>query len=197
MALDITDTDVYTAVAAFLQLVVGAGVEILQGQQNRIAPPLAPFVLMTALGAERIGTNTDGTAPVLTGGVVTGFTASVAADYRYRVQVDFYGAADAEAWATAAELLWRDGIGFDSMPSNIKPIYSERLDQNPLLDAERQWRRRWCLMLVLDYRPTWTQPTEAATGVTVGVEPIEVFYPDTTWTADSGQTASADSGRSP
>jgi hypothetical protein len=197
MALDITDTDVYAAVLAFITLVVGPSVEILQGQQNRVAPPLDPFVLMTALGAERIGTNTDGTTPVLTSGVVTGFTASVSADYRYRVQVDFYGGAEAEAWATSAELLWRDGIAFDSMPSNIKPIYSERLEQNPLIDAEHQWRRRWCLLLVLDYRPTWTQPTEAATGVTVGVEPIEVFYPDATWTADSGQTASADSGRSP
>ncbi len=113
------------------------------------------------------------------------------------MQADFYGSAEAESWAAAAELLWRDGIAFDSMPSNIKPLYSERLDQAPIIGGEDQWIRRWCLMLVLDYRPTWTQPTETAVGVTVGVEPIEVFYPDTTWTADSGQTGSADSGRSP
>lgn len=192
MALDITDTDVYTAVAAFLALVVPAGTPILQGQQNRIPMPGSDCVLMTSLGADRIGTNTDGVT--FANGA---FTASVSADYRYRMQVDFYGSADSEAWGVAAELLWRDGIAFDSMPSNIKPIYSERLDQAPIIGGEDQWIRRWSMMLVLDYRPTWTQPTEAATGVTVGVEPIEVYFPDTTWTADAGQTASADSGRSP
>ena len=171
MPLDITDSDVYAALTGFFGLIVPAGTPILRGQQNRVPMPSGDFVLMTALGAERIGTNADGTA--FSGGA---YTASVSSDYRYRVQADFYGSANAEAWGTAAELLWRDGIAWDSMPSNIKPLYSDGLQQMPIIGAEDQWIRRWTLTLVLDYRPTWTQPTQTAGSLTVDLVPIEVDF---------------------
>lgn len=170
MALDITDTDAYTAVKAFCALVVPAGTLILQGQQNGIAMPSTNFVLLTTIDSERIGTNTDGL--VFVNG---GFTASVSADYRYSIQADFYSP-DAESWATSAELLWRDGIAWDSMPSNIKPLYSDKPRQLPIIGGEDQWIQRWTMTLVLDYRPTWTQPTDAATSLTVTPEPIEVYF---------------------
>lgn len=194
MPLDITDSDVYAALKSFLALAVPAGTQILQGQQNEIPMPSTDFVLMTTIGApKRIGTNVDSTEAVIdTQGNYLGFTAAVTADYEYRVQADFYGAS-AESWAMAAELLWRDGIAFDSMPANIKPLYTEDMRQAPIVAAENQWIQRWTMTLVLDYRPTWTQPTQAATSIVVVPEPIDVYLPPD-WTADS-QQVNTDSDR--
>lgn len=176
MAIDITDTDVYTALVSFAQLVVPSGTPILRGQQNRIPEPNVPCVILTTLGTpKRIGTNADGTAPIIVDDQITGFTASVTADFEYRVQADFYSP-DAESWAMSAELLWLDNIAFTALPDGMKPLYSEGRLQLPIIGGEDQWIQRWTMTLVLDYQPTWTQPTEAATSLTVIPEPVEVFF---------------------
>jgi len=188
MPLDITDDDVYAGLTGFLQLVVPqapwtyAGttypaVPILRGQQNRVPMPSIPFVLMTTLGApRRVGTNADSTEAVIVDSVLIGFTAAARADFEYAVQADFYSPL-AEAWSMAVELLWRDTIGIAAMPPGMKPLYSEDRRQLPLIGGEDQWVQRWTMTLYLDYQPTWTQPTEAATAITVIPEPIDVFYP--------------------
>jgi hypothetical protein len=65
----------------------------------------------------------------------------------------------------------------NAMPAGAKPLYTEDGPrQAPLVGGENQWIARWTMTLVLDYQPTWTQPTEAATTVTVTPEPIDVFF---------------------
>lgn len=172
MALDITDEDVYKALVGFVKLAVPAGTPIVRGQQNRVPMPSVPFVLLTTLGTpNRLSANVDETLNV--NGVMT---ASVSSDYIYRVQADFYSPS-AEAWALSAELLWRDNIGISAMPAGAKPLYTEDGPrQAPIVAAENQWVARWTMTLVLDYQPTWTQPTNAATTVTVTPEPVDVFF---------------------
>jgi hypothetical protein len=188
MALDITDDDVYAGLVGFFRLIVPTApwtydgktypaVPILRGQQNRVPMPDIPFVLMTTVGTpRRIGTNKDSTEAVIVDGALVGFTAAVGADFEYAVQADFYSP-QAEAWAMAAELLWRDAIGFAAMPPGMKPLYSEDRRQVPLVGAENQWVQRWTMTLYLDYQPTWTQPCEAATAITVIPWPTDVFIP--------------------
>lgn len=193
MTLTVTDNDIYAGLVGFFQLVVPQGTPIIRGQQNRVPMPNVPFVLMTTLGApERIGTNFDSVTPVTDArGNIVSFAASVTADYRYAVQADFYSPY-AESWATACELLWRDSIGINAMPDGMKPLYSEDSRQMPLIGGEDQWIQRWTMTLVLDYQPTWVQPTYAAIGVTVIPEPVDVFLPPD-WTADGD--VDADSNR--
>jgi hypothetical protein len=184
MSIDITDTNVYQALVSFAALAVPTGTPILRGQQNRIPMPNVPCVIITTLGTpNRIGTNNEGTEAIVVDGEITGFTASVTADFEYRAQADFYSP-QAESWAMAAELLWRGSIGFAAMPEGMKPLYSEDRRQIPLIGGEEQYLQRWTMTFVLDYQPTWTQATEAATSLTIIPEPIEVFFPG--WTADSG-----------
>ena len=188
MSLDLTDADVYAGLAGFIQLIVPQApwtyggvtypaVPILRGQQNRVPMPAVPFVLMTTLGTpRRIGTNADSTEAVVVDDVLTGFTAAVEADFEYAVQVDFYSPT-AESWATAAELLWRDNIGYAAMPAGMKPLYSEGRQQLPLIGGEDQWVQRWTMTLYLDYRPMWTQTTQAATAIAVVPIPTDVLFP--------------------
>lgn len=194
MPLSLTDNDIYDALIGFFELIVPSGTPILRGQQNRVPQPNVDYVLMTTLGApRRIGTNADSTEAVFDAdGNITGFVAAVTTDYEYRVQADFYSSL-AESWAIAAEQLWRDTIGWTAMPAGMKPLYTEDARQLPLIGAENQWIQRWTMTLVLDYQPTWMQPTEAATAVTVIPEPIDVFLPPA-WTADNPDVT-ADSNR--
>jgi hypothetical protein len=137
--------------------------------------PPHPFVLMTTVGTpRRIGTNADSTEAVIVDGELAGFTAAVEADFEYAVQADFYSPV-AESWAMAAELLWRDNIGFAAMPPGMKPLYSEDRRQLPLIGAEHQWVERWTMTLYLDYQPTWTQPTQAARAIKVIPWPVDVL----------------------
>lgn len=192
MALDITDNEIYNGLVGFIKLVVPAGTPILRGQQNRVPMPNTDFVLLTTLGApRRIGTNleltepagwqadsqipADSNTPADSGGSA-GFTQYVTADFEYRVQADFYSAL-AESWSMAAELLWYGKPGWYQMPAGMKPLYSEDRRQLPLVGGEQQWIQRWTMTLVLDYQPTWTQTTEAATVATVIPEPIDAYFP--------------------
>jgi hypothetical protein len=204
MGLDITDNDVYAALTSFIKLIVPVGTPIVRGQQNRVAMPAASCVVMTALGApRRIGTNIDDLDVVLqgwtadsdtitadsdittdgvVGGSITGFNALMTADFEYAVQLDFYSAATvpvtnplAEAWAMAAEILWRDKYAWYGMPDGIKPLYSEDRRQLPLVGAEDQWIARWTITLYLDYQPTLTLPTDAALAVDVVGIPLDIY----------------------
>jgi len=186
--LNIDDNAVYAGVAAFIATIIPEGTVIQRGQQNRVPMPKNSCVIITTLGApERIGTNEDETEPADN---VQGFSVSVTADFMYQVQADFYGAA-AESWAMSVEIVWRDKIAFASMPSGMKPLYSDGRQQLPLVGAENQWIQRWTMTLVLDYQPTWTQATQAATAATVIPEPVDVFFSgnDSDWTADSNVKA--------
>lgn len=188
MPLDITDSDVYTALCGFVSLIIPEGTPIQRGQINRVPMPNVDCVILTTIGTpRRIGTNADSIEAVVVDGQITGFTAAVEADFEYSVQADFYSA-DAESWAMAAELLWRDKLVWSAMPAGMKPLYSEGRLQLPIIGAENQWIQRWTMTLVLDYQPTWTQPTQAALTATVIPEPIDVFFPSV-WTADSNVKA--------
>lgn len=179
MPLDISDDDVYTALVAFIGLVVPAGTIVQRGQQNRVPMPATDCVILTTIGAPtRIGTNLDTTEAVIVNDVLEGFTAAVEADFEYSVQADFFSPL-AESWSMSVELLWRDKIGYGAMPDGMKPLYSDGRQQLPIIGSENQWIQRWTMTLFLDYQPTWTQPTQAATAATVVPEPIDVFYPAT------------------
>jgi hypothetical protein len=191
MLLDISDAEIYVALEGFFKLIVPNGTPIIRGQQNRIPEPNVPCVVMTTIGApRRIGTNAENTEATVVDGEITGFEALVEADFEYSIQADFYSPV-AESWAMAAELLWRGKIGWAFMPEGMKPLYSEGRQQLPIVGAENQWIQRWTMTLVLDYAPTFTQATQAATVATVIPEAIEVFFPPD-YTADSDTTADSD-----
>src|ERR1700722_11500345 len=146
MPLDISDNDVYAALSGFFALIVPAGTPILRGQQNRVAMPSGPCVIMTTIGApRRIGTNAESTEATVVNGQITGFDYLAEADFEYSVQADFYSNADpvtgfsaSESWSISTELLWRSKFGIAFMPDGMKPLYSEGRMQLPFVGAENQ-----------------------------------------------------------
>lgn len=75
-----TQTDILTALRAFLVSILPPGVVVQQGQANRVAEPSAPdFVLMTPMLRRRLGTNVDTYGDVAFKGSISGTVLTVSA----------------------------------------------------------------------------------------------------------------------
>jgi len=77
---DITATQMFTALAAFLDSVLPAGVESYQTQVNRVPEPLSPdFVMMTPMRQERLSWNQTSYVDNIITGSITGTVLTVTA----------------------------------------------------------------------------------------------------------------------
>ena len=80
MMVNITESDVLAALRDFLIGILPAGVEVVKGQDNRVAEPQGDnFVVMTPTGRRRLATNVASYADALFTGSINGTTLSVTA----------------------------------------------------------------------------------------------------------------------
>lgn len=173
-------TAVYTKLRAFVLAIVPAQVEVIQGIDNRAAmPPASPgFVNMTATLQQRLRTNVntydDPTQPPGPPFIV----GSVAAEMgtKLTVQLDCYGAGSGE-WAAMLTTLLRDEYAVEALAPDCAPLYAEDARMAPLVDAERQYEKRWIVGAVLQYNPTVSTPIEFADTLQVELVEIDERYP--------------------
>jgi hypothetical protein len=75
-----TQSAALTALRSFLVGILAAGVEVMQGQDNRVPEPAArDFVVMTPIMRRRLATNVDSYSDVLYTGSIAGTTLTVSA----------------------------------------------------------------------------------------------------------------------
>ncbi len=73
-----TESDVLTALRAFILMVLPAGIEVVQAQDNRVPEPEADdFVVMTPMFRERLETNVDSFLDTEFTGAISGATMTV------------------------------------------------------------------------------------------------------------------------
>ena len=168
ITIDIVDQDVFTALVTLLATIVPSGTPIVQGLDNQVAMPPTGFVLMTSTGIDRLGTNVDTLNSVTQ-------TNAITQALRYNVQLDFIGP-NSQAWATQTQALFRDEYATDLMPANIQPLYADDPMLLPLVNAESQYEQRWKVQAALQYKPTITAAQQSATGLTIGVKPIDTYF---------------------
>lgn len=166
--------DVYTTVRAFLLSIVPAGVEVLQGLQNRVTlpAPLPGFIIMQAINLVRLRTNEDTwdiTDPAPTG-------LSISNALQVTLQLDCYGP-DSGNWAAMINSLWRDSVGVDAMAPTCAPLYADNARLVPLVDGEEQYEERWSVTAELEYNPTTVTLQDFADSLEVGLINVDVTYP--------------------
>ena len=80
MTVSPTQSDVFTALRSFLIAILPAGVDVVQGLDNRVAEPKdTDFVVMTELFRQRLSTNVDSDADVRFTGSIAGAVLTVSA----------------------------------------------------------------------------------------------------------------------
>ena len=169
-----TIDNVYAALQPFIMGVTGlAQANVLKGYQNRVASPVGPFCLMTAVLNTRLATNVDtwdtvGTAPT----TVTALTAM-----QLSVQLDLYGPSAGD-WAVMLTTLLRDEYGVDALAPNCTPLYSDDPRRAPLVTGEEQWQDRWIVVAQIEYLPVTTIPQDFANVAgPVNLVDVDVAYP--------------------
>jgi hypothetical protein len=164
--------DVFTALVAFLQGIVGTA-PVVQGMQNRTAMPLGGFVVVTEILQKALATNTETYTDTLTN---TPGTRSVRRSTRVDIQIDFYGPTAAD-WATMSSVLLRDPFACDALAPNCQPLYATDARLLPLVDGEQQYEARYMVEAVLQYNPIVSVSQQFFDSAVVTTIEVDKTYP--------------------
>lgn len=168
-ALSITEDDILTALRTFLLSVLPTGIEVIQGQDNRVPEPKGPdFVVMTPMSRARLATNTDS----WTGAQPT--TMMIVQPTQVTVQLDLHGAGASDS-AQLVSTLARDYYGIDHVDSaTIVPLYTNDAIQVPFINGEGQYEDRWTMNIVMQVSPIVVTEQQFADIVSVTITSAEV-----------------------
>lgn len=160
----ITDTAIFAALRTFtVRHVVPAGVEVLQGQQNRVPQPTGKnYVIMTATSRNFQSSSYHDYRPAQNEQDITRSTG-------VSIQMDFYGP-DSSDYAQRFATLFRDDYGYAAFAgTGVTPLYCDDGSQMPLTNGERQYEARWMIQTVLQVNPAVSTPMQFADKVAVTI----------------------------
>lgn len=165
-----TESEIYTAIRAWLLEILPSGMRVIQGQQNRQAAPRDPFAVMTIIGRERIATNGwtyDGTS-----------TRTVTEQVRITMQISLFGPASSNQMQLVTAL-WRDMQAVDyfrnqSVP--VCPLTTSTTRQLGFITGERQYEDCWSVDLSMQVNLTVTMPQQFATSIPVTLIEVDTTY---------------------
>jgi hypothetical protein len=180
VTLNITESQALTSLRTFLLSVLPSGIEIVRGQNNRVAmPDVDDFIVMQPILRERLSTNfvaySDGMTLHPPTTVESGFYLTPTA---LTVQLDVYGPASGENAQIVLGLL-RDGYAVYAMRvagSPIVPLYTSDLRQVPLLNAEAQYEDRWSVDATFQFNPVVTTTQDFADQLDIELNNVEATY---------------------
>jgi hypothetical protein len=139
----LTEDAILTALRAFLLDVLPSGVEVVQGQNNRVPEPTGPdHVVMTPDRRTQMAQTThDWNAD--------GGTIGVNRSSALHFQLDVYGPNSADN-GQVITTLFRDSYGCDFFRSyGVQPLYCDDGQQMPLVNGEEQYENRWMIRATL------------------------------------------------
>ncbi|MBO1325347.1 hypothetical protein K2X14_11590 [Acetobacter sp. TBRC 12305] len=165
-----TESEIYTAVRSWLLAILPAGMRVIQGQQNRQAPPTDPFATMTIIGRERIATNgwSYGTA-----------TRDVTEPVQITMQIGLFGPASSNQMQTVTAL-WRDMQAvdfFDGLGIPLTPLTTSDTRQLGFINGEKQYEDLWTVDLSMQVNLSVSVSQDFATSLPVQTLEVDTTYP--------------------
>lgn len=167
--------DVYRAMRAFIQGVIGTDIPVVQSIQNRESMPLPDpgFVKMKATIQARLRTNIDTFEQI---GDAVPTTATAEQGTQVTVQLDFYGLNSGD-WKIQVCTLFRDPYGCAALGPKCQPLFADEGNMAPLTDEEMQYEERWTVQTQLQYNPVVTVPQDSANVLKVTPISVDERYP--------------------
>ncbi|MDE7547885.1 hypothetical protein PY793_07780 [Acetobacter fabarum] len=154
------DGQVYGAVRNWLLSTLPACVQVVLGQQNRVAPPLTPFVTMTLVERTRLATNSW---------IYTTTTREVREPVKLGVRLGVFGSG-AGGYVQTIAALWRDPLAaafFAGLPFPLAPLDVEAPTQSGFRDAEHQYEENWTVTLHMQVTFNLSMAQDFATTLSV------------------------------
>lgn len=168
---------VLTAVRAFLiQYVIPAHGEVITSNDDRVAPPKVPYIVMNPISKPRISTNLDSYETSIIG-TATVATQTIVKPTKFAIQLDCVDKdGDATNWVDTLSAIWFSELGAQFFaPYGIAPLYNEDPKFAPWVNSENQWENRWIVNTYLQFNPALVIPTYTYPGAIVGVVDVETF----------------------
>lgn len=167
---DITEAAILAKLGDFLTDVLPAGVEIVQGQDNRVPPPASDnYVVFWPSRRARLATNSHEYTPGAD-------TKAATTEVELIVQVDIHGSNSADN-AQVVTTLWRDPYACEFMDPVAAPLFAEEPVQLPFWNDQEQTENRWVLKLHLQANVTVSTAQEFADTLTVDLIEVDTTYP--------------------
>lgn len=181
----ITEDAINVALRLFLLSILPVGVEVVQGQANRVPEPGSlDHIIFTPSSRRQLSTTTHqynaaNMAPSTTSGsyplgssLPTSDIAIVGRSNSIDYQLDVYGP-NATDNAQVIATLFRDSYACDFLdPYQMQPLYCDDGQQMPLVNGEYQYEDRWMLKVTLQANPGIVTPIQFAPNVVV--TPVEL-----------------------
>lgn len=165
--------DLYAKLRVLVVGIVPVGVEVVQGLDNNVPmpPPSPGFVNMTAvlLHPHRTPVQTfDSDNP-------NPSAISFEQGMTVVVQLDCYGTLS-EDWAVMLATLLRTDYAC-AVLDPVAPLFAKDPMQAALVNAEKQYERRWIVEANLQYNPVVSTPAEFADTLVVNTINVDESYP--------------------
>ena len=144
---------VFDAIGTFLQPFVTPA-QVIRAQVNRVAMPQGDFVELTEIS------NVDLEYPRQWYDT-TNLQRDIIGPKRLAIQADFYGDSAGD-WCAVVKTAWRTAWAVSQFPYGIAPLYCDDGSESPLITGEEQYKRRWTMMLQLQYNPILVVPQQSA-----------------------------------
>ena len=166
VSINVTIDNIMDAIGVFIQQFAPLA-QIVRGQQNRVALPTDPTVVLTELMSVDLETSSHFMDNI--NQQVTIFTPC-----RIDIQVDFYGSVSGD-YCRMLKNAFRSSYAVDQFNSytaennlgTIVPLYCSDGLQHPLITAEDQSETRWTLTISLQYNPTVEIAQQSATAAKI------------------------------
>jgi hypothetical protein len=180
IAISLTEAMTFIALRKFLISIMPNGMEIVRGEDNRVAEPVGPdFITMSPLGVrERLSTN------------ITEYSDGYPNDPQIRadmeptkvtVQIDVHGPMSADN-AQIITTLFQSDFGFDKFTEfgyDVSPLFASEPRHIPFTNGEQQIELRWSIDLAMQCNPVITNSQEFAAALAIHLINVDVVYPPT------------------
>ena len=151
----LTESDVMTAVGVFLYGILPDGIEVVRGQDNRVAEPdMDDFVVVTPILHQRLSTNVNAYFDGYSTSTDSTNTSSLHNQLTF--QVDVHGPNSADNTMLISTYFRSDyGIQlFKSSNAYVEPLYCSDPRQIPFINSEQQVETRWSIDVIMDSIPS-------------------------------------------
>lgn len=176
--INVTESDLMTALRGFLFSVVDSLYEVDRGQDNRVSMPDGKFIVMTTLVMPELNkpysTYTDG---------LKSGTEHTHQTKEWICQLDIYSKEAATVAATIATLM-RSSWGVRQFAEQTKhshftlaPLYAGEPHQNSMINGEKQYENRWTLDLHLQFTVVIDTPAQFADKLTIKTVSVDTSFP--------------------
>ena len=172
MAVTITPTEQggFTVLRSFLLTYLPTGMEIVQGQINRVPTPVESFVTITPMRMKRLSTNETHYNVDLQRTEINSL--------EWAVQADIYGAAACDN-AMIISTLFRSDLAYDNFVVsglNLVPLFADDPRQMKFITGETQYENRWSIDMLMQIKPSVTIVQQSALHVNLGLIEVETTY---------------------